>query len=169
VRSLPSDQRRANFRDRAQTFGPEFAFGYRNFLFEGEYQRLHVNQWAGANHLAPTLAFSGGYAEMAYVLIGEPIPYNESRAAFSTPKPDHPFSFQTGGWGAWEVAARSSTVNLNSYVVRGLGQAVTGGVYGGQQTIYTLGLNWFPLRPNFADRAFLAAAFRLTGVAPKPS
>jgi phosphate-selective porin OprO/OprP len=51
---------------------------------------------------------------------------------------------KTGGWGAWEVAARFSTVNLDSHVVPGLGQAVTGGVYGGQQTIYTLGLNWFP-------------------------
>jgi phosphate-selective porin OprO and OprP len=128
----------------AQTFGPELAFGRRNFLVEGEFQQIYVNQWTGPGQLAPTLGFNGGYAEMAYVLTGEPIPYNESRAAFSTPNPDNPFSLKTGGWGAWELAVRFSTVNLNSHVIPGLGQAATGGVYGGQQTIYTLGLNWFP-------------------------
>jgi phosphate-selective porin OprO/OprP len=128
----------------AQTFGPELAVGYRNFLVEGEFQQINVDQWAPPGQRSATLGFNGGYAEMAYVLTGEPIPYNESRAAFATPKPDHPFSLKTGGWGAWELAARFSTVNLNSHVIPGLGQAATGGVYGGQQTIYTLGLNWFP-------------------------
>jgi phosphate-selective porin OprO/OprP len=51
---------------------------------------------------------------------------------------------EDSGWGAWELGARFSTVNLNSHVIPGLGQAATGGVYGGQRTIYTLGLNWFP-------------------------
>jgi phosphate-selective porin OprO/OprP len=69
----------------AQTFGPEFALGYRNFLLEGEFQQINVNQWAPPGQPAPKLGFNGGYAEMAYVLTGEPIPYNESRAAFATP------------------------------------------------------------------------------------
>jgi phosphate-selective porin OprO and OprP len=128
----------------AQAFGPELAFGYRNFLVEGEFQQIYVNQYKPVGQLAPTLGFNGGYAEVAYVLTGEPIPYNESRAAFASPTPDRPFSLKNGGWGAWELAARFSTVDLNSHVVPGLAQTTTGGVYGGQQTIYTVGLNWFP-------------------------
>jgi phosphate-selective porin OprO and OprP len=128
----------------AQTVGPELAFGYRNFLVEGEFQQIYIDQSKLEGQLSPTLGFNGGYAELAYVLTGEPIPYNASRAAFSSPIPDRPFSLENGGWGAWEVAARFSTVDLNSHVIPGIAQTSTGGVYGGEQTIYTLGLNWFP-------------------------
>ena len=59
-------------------------------------------------------------------------------------QPDHPFSLADGGIGAWEIAARYSTVNLNSNVIPGVPQSVTGGVYGGRQQIVSVALSWYP-------------------------
>jgi phosphate-selective porin OprO/OprP len=42
-----------------------------------------------------------------------------------------------GGWGAWEIAGRYSTIDLNDQL------AMANGVTGGRQTIYTLALNWY--------------------------
>jgi phosphate-selective porin OprO/OprP len=42
-----------------------------------------------------------------------------------------------GGWGAWEIAGRFSTIDLNDRL------AIANGVAGGRQTIYTLALNWY--------------------------
>jgi phosphate-selective porin OprO/OprP len=51
--------------------------------------------------------------------------------------PASPFSLWGGGWGAWEIADRVSTINLNDQL------GTTNGVAGGLQTIYTAGLNWY--------------------------
>ena len=39
---------------------------------------------------------------------------------------------------------RYSTVNLNDRVTPGRSAASTGGVYGGTQDIYAVGVNWYP-------------------------
>jgi phosphate-selective porin OprO/OprP len=44
-----------------------------------------------------------------------------------------------GGWGAWEIALRYSTINLND-------QLAQAGVAGGRQTVYTAALNWYVSR-----------------------
>jgi len=44
---------------------------------------------------------------------------------------------QSGGWGAWEIAGRVSTMDLNDQ----LGTAT--GIAGGRQWVYTAGLNWY--------------------------
>ena len=51
--------------------------------------------------------------------------------------PENPFSLASGGWGAWEIAGRFSTIDLNDQL------AQANGVAGGRQTIYTLALNWY--------------------------
>jgi hypothetical protein len=84
----------------------------------------------------PGLKFQGGYAQAAYVLTGETRPYNAASAAYGGIVPANPFSL-TGGWGAWEIAGRYSTIDLNDR----LGAA--NGVPGGRQTIYTVALNWY--------------------------
>ena len=93
---------------------------------------------------APRLGFNGGYVEGGWVLTGEPIPYDSERAAWSRPKVLRPFTLADGDIGAWEIAARYSTVDLNSGVVPGVSQSVTGGIYGGQQQIAALALSWYP-------------------------
>jgi phosphate-selective porin OprO/OprP len=42
------------------------------------------------------------------------------------------------------LAARYSTVDLNSNFVSGVPQSVTGGTYGGRQQIVSLALSWYP-------------------------
>jgi phosphate-selective porin OprO/OprP len=93
---------------------------------------------------SPRLGFNGGYVEGGWVITGEPIPYDITRAAWARPKVDRPFSLQDGGNGAWELAARYRTVSLDSNVFPGVPQSVTGGVYGGQQQITSLSLSWYP-------------------------
>jgi phosphate-selective porin OprO/OprP len=128
----------------ASVYGGELGANWRNFLVEGEFYQIGVSQSKLPGVPAPGLGFNGGYVEGSWVLTGEPRPYDASRAAWARPKVDHPFSVGGGGLGAWELAARYSTVSLDSKVVAGVPQSVTGGVYGGQQQIAALALSWYP-------------------------
>ncbi|MBP8247480.1 MAG: porin, partial [Phenylobacterium sp.] len=57
------------------------------------------------------------------------------------PGVDKRFDASKGQWGAWELAARYSTIDLN-YAENSL--IAANHVRGGEQDIWTLGLNWFP-------------------------
>jgi phosphate-selective porin OprO/OprP len=93
---------------------------------------------------APTLDFDGWYAQASWVITGESKGYNTTNGAFTSPKPRIPFSFSGGGWGAWELAGRYSDVNLDDHPgVAGLPVPV-GGIRGGDQRIFSLGVNWYP-------------------------
>ena len=118
----------------AQVYSAEAAGTYGPLFFQGEYLWFNLDRNAFAP--LPSLKFQGGYAEAAYVLTGETRPYNAGSASYGGIAPANPFSL-TGGWGAWEIAGRYSTINLNDR----LGAAT--GVAGGRQTIYTLALNWY--------------------------
>lgn len=97
--------------------------------------------------------FSGWYVQVAWTLTGEERTYNAANGAFSPPKPT--VSVGHGGWGAWELAARFSDLNLNSNALDtdALITAWTGSatrtytfydtVRGGNQRIFTAGLNWY--------------------------
>jgi phosphate-selective porin OprO/OprP len=52
-----------------------------------------------------------------------------------------------GGWGAWELGARFSRMNLNFEEGLEGAAAAASGVRGGDQEVWTLGVNWFP-NPN---------------------
>jgi phosphate-selective porin OprO/OprP len=128
----------------ASVYGGGVGANWRNFLAQGEFYQIGVNQLKLPQMPAPMLNFNGGYVEGGVVLTGEAHPYDIDRHAWSRPKPDHPFSLVEGGIGAWEIAARYSTVNLNSNVTPGVSQSVTGGIYGGRQQIGAVALNWYP-------------------------
>ncbi len=131
----------------AYTYGPELAFRYRNLLVQGEYIRIGVDRANSPNSPAaavPTLEFSGGYIEASYMLTGEIRKYNTSEGAFSGPKVAHQFDLKGSGAGAFELVGRFSHIDLNDKVTRGVAQTVTGGVYGGVQNVYSVGLNWYP-------------------------
>ena len=127
----------------ASVYGGGLGANWRNYLVKGEAYQIDVTQSRLPGVPAPGLGFSGGYIEGSWVLTGEPHPYDPERAAWARPKPDNPFSIG-GGLGAWEIAARYSAVDLNSNVIPGLSQTVTGGVYGGRQQIGALALSWYP-------------------------
>ncbi len=128
----------------AYTYGPEFALRWRNFTLQGEYIRIGVDrQDGGVAVRTPGLEFSGGYAEVSWVITGEPRRYSSSAAAFGSPRPDRPFSPKDGGYGAFELVARYSHIDLNDNVSRGRSAVSTGGVYGGKQDVYAVDLNWY--------------------------
>ena len=128
----------------ASVYGGELGLSWRNFLVQGEYYQIGVTQAKLPDVPAPRLGFNGGYVEGGWVLTEEPHPYDVERAAWGRPKADHPFSLADGGIGAWELAARYSTVSLNSNAVLGISESVTGGIFGGQQQIAALALSWYP-------------------------
>jgi phosphate-selective porin OprO/OprP len=126
------------------TYGAELVASYGPVSVQAEYfgQNYSRTPWLIAALGAPggtQLDFSGYYVYATWYLTGE------SRAAsyltypkeFNTPGTFGQINIKNplsaGGWGAWELAARLSEINLNS-----------GGIVGGRETDFTLGLNWYP-------------------------
>ncbi|KAB7738774.1 porin [Parvibaculum sedimenti] len=88
--------------------------------------------------------FDGWYLQGTWVLTGERRGYSAANGAFTSPKPSVPLSLKGGGWGAWELAARYSDLDLN-YHEGQIGSAMPAdGVRGGEQKIWTAGINWYP-------------------------
>ncbi len=75
--------------------------------------------------------FNTYYGQVGYFITGENRSYKRSR--FSKLTPNNNFG---KGSGAWEIALRYSTINLNSLDIQG-----------GEQTNMTLGVNWY-LNPS---------------------
>jgi phosphate-selective porin OprO/OprP len=93
---------------------------------------------------SPTANFDGWYAQASVFLTGEHRSYAKTaspatyQATFGRIIPNHNFNPLTGGTGAWELAFRVSQLDDND----------TGaGFYGGMETDYTVGINWY-LNPN---------------------
>jgi phosphate-selective porin OprO/OprP len=119
----------------AEVYSAEAAATYGPLFFQGEYFWYNVDR-----NFRPGLTevkFEGGYAQASYVLTGETRTYNSASAAYNGIVPSNPFQPTGGGWGAWEIAARFSTIDLNDQL------ASANGVAGGRQTIYTAALNWY--------------------------
>jgi phosphate-selective porin OprO/OprP len=86
-----------------------------------------------------TVFMQSAYAEAHLFLTGEHREYNRQTGVFDRVSPLRPVAWTRcgfTGWGAWQVAARYSYLDLNSK-----------GVNGGRVHDMTLGLNWF-LNPN---------------------
>lgn len=122
----------------AQTYSAEAAATVGSLYLQGEYFWFNVERKALVG--LPDLRFQVGYAQAGYILTGETRKYNPGSASYGGVIPNNPFSLEGGGWGAWEIAARYSTMNLNDQV----GTAV--GVAGGRQDVYTVALNWYANR-----------------------
>ena len=124
----------------AQVYSVEAAGTYGPLFVQGEYFWFNIQRDANTGLPpigAPDLKFQGGYGQVGYVLTGESHPYNAAAAAYGGIKPLHPFDISGGGWGAWEIAARYSTMDLNNLI------GTTTGVAGGRQNVITVGLNWY--------------------------
>lgn len=153
-----------------QVYSAEAAATYGPLILQGEYFWYNVDRSANTGLPpigAPSVQFQGGYAQAGYVLTGETHTYNAANAAYNGVKPAHPFSLDGGGWGAWEIAGRFSTVDLNDKLTTATGIA------GGRQTVYTLALNWYVngnvrfmldyLHGNVSKQTLPPAAFANTG------
>ncbi len=127
------------------TYGVELAGAWKSLWFDGEYQLIGVDQIRSSTATpAPFLNFDGAYGEVGWFITGEHRPYSNARGAWTTVEPLTPFALGSGGWGAWELAARFSHMNLNNHANHGQSTTVTGGTFGGVQDIMQIGLNWYP-------------------------
>jgi phosphate-selective porin OprO and OprP len=127
----------------AQVYSVEAAGTYGPLYAQAEYFWFNVDRNAETN-LAPigasSVQFQGGYGQIGWVLTGETHTYNSAAAAYSGIVPANPFNINGGGWGAWEIAARYSTIDLNDKLASAVGVA------GGRQDVFTFGLNWYANR-----------------------
>jgi len=124
----------------ARHFGLELAAQKQNFLIQGEYFDIALDRRnKPANITDPK--FSGWYVEGGWVITGEARKYNPANFAFDAPAITSPFDPKKGQWGAWELAARYSVLDLNHHEYA---TVAADRVRGGLQEIATVGLNWFP-------------------------
>ena len=103
----------------------EAAWRWGPFLLNGEYVLNQIDSPAEGDP-----RFTGFHVTASYILTGEMRPYIRKSGLFAPVPVAKPVS--QGGWGAWEVSTRFSTVDLNE-----------GTIEGGDMDVYSLGLNWW--------------------------
>lgn len=86
--------------------GIEWAAQYEAVSFQSEYQQVQMSR----NTLSD-LDFDTWYAQLAWTLTDEPRPYRVDRGVFEGITPKN--NFGRSGWGAFELAARISTIDLS--------------------------------------------------------
>ncbi|QDT04557.1 Porin P precursor [Rubripirellula lacrimiformis] len=103
--------------------GAELAGVLGAFHWQTEALFANVDQKGG-----PSLVFPGAYVQAGYFLTGETRPYNRSAGVLGRIKPNCSVG-KEGGIGAWELAVRYSTIDLNDKNIQGNRlNNVTGGV-----------------------------------------
>ncbi len=116
-------------------YGFETAAEYAGFYTQGGWFHYNIVRRTAL----PDPDFDGWYAFLTYSLTGETHAYDPTTASFRSLRPAHQVG--DGGWGAWEIAARYSNIDLDFLPTRSV---ATGGVPGGNQNVLTVGLNWYP-------------------------
>lgn len=114
--------------------GFEAATVYGPFSAQGEYVHARLDRYNNAYE--PN--FKSYYIEASYFLTGESRNYVAKQARFDRVKPKWDFDPSSNAWGAWQVATRFSSLDLND-----------GSIRGGELEDITLGLRWIP-KPNIA-------------------
>ncbi|MDA1231878.1 MAG: porin [Planctomycetota bacterium] len=111
-----------------QTVGLEAILNVGPTQLVGEYQHTFLQRAGGSD-----VQFNGAYAYWSYFLTGEHIPYNRASGTLDRVQPYENFFLvdrrsggQGTGWGAWNVAARYSYLDLTSQEIQGgIGHAGT--------------------------------------------
>ena len=85
----------------------------------------------------PGVHYHGWYTHVSYFFTGEHREYKTKSGVFTRVSPKNNFDGE-GGWGAWQLALRYSTLDLNDGAP---------GYLGGEIDNITVGLNWH-LNPN---------------------
>lgn len=113
--------------NQAVALGPELSGVIGPLHLAAEYQAIDIDADDGRSR-----RFEGWYAALALPLIGAPRHWDARNGAWA--KPDAPaLDPAAGQWGWLELAGRYSRTDLNDGPTRG-----------GVQSIWTLGLNWYP-------------------------
>jgi phosphate-selective porin OprO/OprP len=121
--------------DQVRQYGLELAGVWDAFAWQAEYNKTSVDRLSGAVDFSDH-DFDGWYAQVSYVLGGKR-KYAADEGLVDKVSP--------GKGGAWEIAARYSTMDLNDLTA-------VDPIKGGSAENYTLGLNYYP---NFNIRLML--------------
>jgi phosphate-selective porin OprO/OprP len=123
--------------------GAEVSGVYGPASFQGEYTRTQLSgqNYNSNDHL------DGYYAFASYFITGESRNYETRRGVFGLQKPNNNFDFKNGGLGAWELATRFDSLDMN-----------TEHVSGGRLQSGTLALNWY-INPHVRFMANYAHVF----------
>jgi phosphate-selective porin OprO and OprP len=109
-------------------FGGEFTAVFGPLYVQSEYMKTQVVRW----YNKPELNFDGMYVMATYMLTGETRSYYVDEGEVGPiEKPKCP------GWGAWELKARYSMLNLND-------NNLPNPAYGGKGSVMSFGFNWYP-------------------------
>ncbi len=112
--------------------GTEAALVVDRASLQSEYTHVFVDRPA-----ATRANFSAFYVQGSYFLTGEYRVYETGEGLFGRVRPRHDFEAGPGkGWGAWELVARYSRIDLADEPI-----------FGGRLRDVTLGMNWY-LNPN---------------------
>jgi phosphate-selective porin OprO/OprP len=126
----------------AIAYGGELGGAFNNFYGSAEVFQIDLNR-AGPGTVDPH--FGGWYVQGAWTLTGERRSWNASYGGFAGIRPSAAIDPGAGHWGAWEIAARYSDLDLNFDAGAPNSAAVAGHtVRGGEQKITSLGLNFYP-------------------------
>ena len=120
---------------RVTEFGFETAVSYAGFYGQGGWFHYDIERRTPV----PNPDFSGWYVLATYSLTGEQHAYDPATASFDSLRPTK--ALGSGGWGAWEVKARYSDIDLDFLPFNSV---ANGGITGGKQDVWSLGLNWYP-------------------------
>lgn len=121
--------------DTVTEYNFETAATYKALYFQGGWFGFQVER---RNTAIPSPDFSGWYAAATWSLTGERHPYDAASATFRQIRPTQ--GVGNGGLGAWEIKARYSHFDLD---FDPLAAPAAGGIAGGVQDVWTLGLNWY--------------------------
>ena len=113
--------------DRSDMVNLEFSWLRGPWWFDAEYTRQNVD-----SSRYGTLSFDGWHASLNWFLTGEYRGYDYIRGIVKRVRPDRPVT--EGGWGALELSARYSRLDLNDKAVQG-----------GRMGIWSLGAVWHPM------------------------
>lgn len=108
--------------------GPEVSAMLGPLYLQSEYQWIRLSADDGQGNRN----FWGYYVTAALPLVGAPRRYDRNRGVFSRPRVEE-LNPKGNAWGWLELAARYSYINLNDAPTQG-----------GSQSIFSLGLNYYP-------------------------
>ncbi len=106
-------------------YGFEAATVFGPFSLQGEYMLLDFDREDQSPGDSPDIKIGGWYVYASWFITGESRPYNQKAGNFGGIKPKRKS-------GAWEVAVRYSTLDLND-----------GDITGGEEKNITVGINWY--------------------------
>ncbi|MGC8494752.1 MAG: OprO/OprP family phosphate-selective porin [Syntrophobacteraceae bacterium] len=115
---------------------PELAVVYGPFSVQGEFFDTFLNDYTTNDKTFTNPDLTGYYVMASWFLTGEHRNYDRKYGVFGRPKLCCNFDPNAGTWGAWELAARYSSIDLNDK-----------GVHGGSEQDWNGSLIWY-LNPN---------------------